>query len=162
MIRSLLLLALVPLTGACEGRRQSEFHLLRNTAEHAQLVDLTNVSRSGKGIARVTLISVKEQAFTTSNGKSARYGHFRFAFDCSGRRYRGEGVTIFGPDFRKVDEVRGRSRWWPITEDRGLAEDFRRFCASPPNREDLTALAGGSWEEAAMAAVGRIKRDRRT
>ena len=156
MVRWALLLVLMALMGACDSRPPSEFHLLRSTSANAQLVDFSAVRNDGTGITRVTVISVTKTPFTTPHGEVAQYGHARYAFDCLEQRYRGEGITVYGPDFTKVDEVRETSPWREITDDRGLREDFRRFCASPPIRTDLATLSGPSWKDAADAAISRI------
>lgn len=150
------LVAVAALLGACENRPQSEFHLLRSTAANAHFVDFSDVRTDSAGIRRVTLISVTRSPFATPDGELAQYGHSRLAFDCPEQRYRGEGMTVYAPDFTEVDEVREISPWRQITDSRDLQEDFRRFCASSPARSDLERLAGPGWDDAAKAALGRI------
>lgn len=157
MFRPIVCLALMgAMLGACDSRPQSDFYLLRRTATNAHVVDFNDVKTDRARITRVTLISVTQSPFTTPDGKLAQYGHSHVAFDCSEQRYRGEGMTVYAPDFTKVDQVRVTSPWRQITDDRGLQEDFQRFCASNPARSDLVQLSGPSWSDAAKAALDRI------
>lgn len=157
-------IALALSLAACGGSAQpNDFRLIEIDRKTAKIVDFSEIETHNDGSRTVTLIGVAASPMPSLPGKAAQFVHFKYRFDCQGRRYRGEGVFAYDREFKLVNPIRKVSPWRPVDTAPALKGDFTLYCSADPAKTSIAErIPAKVWTEAADIVHRRLKSQRTT